>query len=239
MLNLQEPKIASTNTPDPEPPVTSAADTGTPPQGSPPAAHPASVIVPVEKAGASKTVAREPERAPALAASQVKAPAPGRTKPKTSTPVAQRAKPAVAFPLKKSVSTKVAPGPTLKAPAASPKPVNKAAKKARAVKAKKANAPAAASAAQAPLKRADQAKLDATRKASKEKLVRDSFTMPPQDFALIAVLKDRTLGFKRATKKSELLRAGLQVLAQLSDAKLKVALDALIPLKAGRPAKSK
>lgn len=69
----------------------------------------------------------------------------------------------------------------------------------------------------------------------KDKLVRDSFTLPREDFELIAALKDRALDFKRPTKKSELLRAGLQVLASLDQAKLRTVLDALRPLKAGRP----
>ena len=67
------------------------------------------------------------------------------------------------------------------------------------------------------------------------KLVRDSFTMPREDFDLIAQLKARALDFKRPAKKSELLRAGLQVLATLPDVQLHAALDALRPLKAGRP----
>ncbi|MGH8028074.1 MAG: hypothetical protein ACREO0_15255 [Pseudoxanthomonas sp.] len=69
----------------------------------------------------------------------------------------------------------------------------------------------------------------------KDKLIRDSFTLPSEDFALIAVLKDRALDFKRPTKKSELLRAGLQQLASLDRAALRAALEALRPLKAGRP----
>lgn len=73
---------------------------------------------------------------------------------------------------------------------------------------------------------------------AKAKLVRDSFTMPQGDFDLIAGLKDRALGFKRPTKKSELLRAGLQVLAGLNDTALRSTLDALTPLKPGRPKKS-
>ncbi|KLN57766.1 hypothetical protein [Variovorax paradoxus] len=72
---------------------------------------------------------------------------------------------------------------------------------------------------------------------AKTKLVRDSFTMPQQDFDLIAVLKDRALGFKRPAKKSELLRAGLYALQQLTDTQLRGALDSLVPLKAGRPKK--
>ena len=71
----------------------------------------------------------------------------------------------------------------------------------------------------------------------KAKLVRDSFTMPQVDFDLIAVLKERALGFKRPTKKSELLRAGLQALAGLNDLALQAALNALPPLKPGRPKK--
>ncbi len=71
----------------------------------------------------------------------------------------------------------------------------------------------------------------------KEKLVRDSFTMPSADFALIHQLKERALGFKRATKKSELLRAGLQALAALSDTQLQALLGKLTAIKAGRPKK--
>lgn len=69
----------------------------------------------------------------------------------------------------------------------------------------------------------------------KDKLIRDSFTLPREDFELIAALKDRALDFKRPTKKSELLRAGLQALAKLEPAALRAALEALRPLKAGRP----
>lgn len=72
----------------------------------------------------------------------------------------------------------------------------------------------------------------------KAKLVRDSFTMPASDFALIAVLKERALGFKRPTKKSELLRAGLQSLAGLNSTSLQAALNGLAPLKPGRPKKA-
>jgi len=70
------------------------------------------------------------------------------------------------------------------------------------------------------------------------KLVRDSFTMPQSDFALIDLLKTRALGFKRPTKKSELLRAGLQALAAMPEAHLKAALGKLAPLKTGRPKKA-
>ena len=71
----------------------------------------------------------------------------------------------------------------------------------------------------------------------KQKLVRDSFTMPNADFALIGMLKDRMVAFRRPAKKSELLRAGLHALMALPDAKLAGALNALAPLKPGRPRK--
>jgi hypothetical protein len=69
------------------------------------------------------------------------------------------------------------------------------------------------------------------------KPVRDSFTMPEADFALIATLKARALAGARETKKSELLRAGLQALAALDSAGLLAALGALEPVKIGRPKK--
>ena len=72
-------------------------------------------------------------------------------------------------------------------------------------------------------------------KQPRVKLVRDSFTMPRDEFELIAKLKARAGDFKRPAKKSELLRAGLQVLAALPDKQLLDALEALRPLKAGRP----
>lgn len=79
-------------------------------------------------------------------------------------------------------------------------------------------------------------------KAAKEgklrrKPVRDSFTMPESDFALIDTLKARALGAQRAAKKSELLRAGLHALATLDAAALVASLNALAPVKVGRPRK--
>jgi hypothetical protein len=68
-------------------------------------------------------------------------------------------------------------------------------------------------------------------------LVRDSFTMPEADFALIAALKATALEGKRAAKKSELLRAGLQMLAGLDTESLVVALNRLATIKTGRPKK--
>ena len=80
---------------------------------------------------------------------------------------------------------------------------------------------------------------DNAKKAPKlrARLVRDSFTMPEQDFALIAMLKARTLAVRREAKKSELLRAGLHALMALDSGALIAALGRLQPLKVGRPKK--
>ena len=75
-------------------------------------------------------------------------------------------------------------------------------------------------------------------KPPKVRLVRDSFTMPEADFALVATLKERALKNGRAAKKSELLRAGLQLLGQQSPAALVAALERLQPIKTGRPKRS-
>jgi hypothetical protein len=92
---------------------------------------------------------------------------------------------------------------------------------------------AAAAASQAAVE-AKPAKADKHRK----KLVRDSFTMPADDFALIAKLKERALNAKRPVKKSELLRAGLRALYALKVTDLVATLNALAPVKAGRPSKA-
>jgi hypothetical protein len=70
------------------------------------------------------------------------------------------------------------------------------------------------------------------------RLVRDGFTMPEADFALIDTLKARAMAGKRAAKKSELLRAGLHSLAALDSKALLAALDQLEPVKIGRPSKA-
>jgi hypothetical protein len=70
-------------------------------------------------------------------------------------------------------------------------------------------------------------------------LVRDGFTMPESDFALIGTLKARALAGGRETKKSELLRAGLQALSAMDSVALRAALDALEPVKTGRPKKDR
>ncbi|MGO9444743.1 MAG: hypothetical protein ACLPXB_08200 [Thiobacillaceae bacterium] len=74
-------------------------------------------------------------------------------------------------------------------------------------------------------------------KAKKAKLVRDSFTMPEDEYALIALLKKRCINAGVPAKKSEILRAAVANLAKLSDTAVLAVLRRLATIKTGRPAK--
>ncbi|GAO35270.1 hypothetical protein SCT_0654 [Sulfuricella sp. T08] len=75
-------------------------------------------------------------------------------------------------------------------------------------------------------------------KPKKIKMVRDSFTMPENDYAQLAELKKKCLQAGVHVKKSELLRAGLLSLSRLPNAALIKAVEQVEKLKTGRPAKS-
>jgi hypothetical protein len=72
----------------------------------------------------------------------------------------------------------------------------------------------------------------------KIKVVRDSFTMPQNEYAKIAEIKGICANAKMHVKKSEVLRAGLVLLAKLDPVQLKRALASLEKIKTGRPQKS-
>jgi hypothetical protein len=82
------------------------------------------------------------------------------------------------------------------------------------------------------------AKADKPAKQKKPKLVRDSFTMPKAEYAVLDALKQRALALGRPVKKTELLRASIQNLATLSDESFVAALQAVPVIKTGRPAKA-
>jgi len=157
-------------------------------------------------------------------------------------PLAKAEKPAKPAKPAKAVQPAAAK-PEVAAPAA------KAAKVVKAVKAVKADKPAPAVKPEKPLKPVKKLAAPAAAPAPaaaavkpahvKAKLVRDSFTMPAADYALVQQLKDRALAFQRPTKKSELLRAGLQALAALSSDALQALLGQLTELKTGRPSKGR
>lgn len=73
------------------------------------------------------------------------------------------------------------------------------------------------------------------KRSAKQKVVRDSFTLPQAEYAQIAELKQACLQAGQPVKKSELIRAGLRLLAQLDAAGLAAALGALEKVKTGRP----
>jgi hypothetical protein len=74
-----------------------------------------------------------------------------------------------------------------------------------------------------------------TVKLKKPKLVRDSYTMPKDEYAAIDSLKVRAGKLGQAVKKSELIRAGIKALAAMSDIQFKAALSNVPTLKTGRP----
>jgi hypothetical protein len=74
-------------------------------------------------------------------------------------------------------------------------------------------------------------------KARKPKLVRDSFTMPEEEYAALGEMKKACIKAGVAVKKSELLRVAVSLLRGMDMSDLQQALDALTPVKAGRPRK--
>jgi hypothetical protein len=126
-------------------------------------------------------------------------------------------------------ATKVAPkkAVTVKAPTrttvAKAKPAPKA-PVAKAAAAKPAKTPQVAAKAEKP---------------KKTKLVRDSLSIPKEEFEVIAVLKARAAKLGHAAKKTEVIRAGIKAMAALTDQALLKALQAVPSIKTGRPAKHK
>lgn len=138
----------------------------------------------------------------------------------TTATAAAKAKPATKVPVK--------------APAKKPAPAAKADKAVKAVAAKAPKKPVKA--IEKPMaKPADEQK----EKPKKPKLVRDSFTMPEAEYAVLGEVKKACLKAGVEVKKSELLRVGVALIRQLDTAKLKEILAGLPALKAGRPKKSK
>ena len=78
----------------------------------------------------------------------------------------------------------------------------------------------------------------AREKAHKPRLVRDSFTMPEGEYALLNQVKRACLKAGFDIKKSELLRIGVAAVSQLDMATLQQVLSELPQLKTGRPKKT-
>lgn len=130
--------------------------------------------------------------------------------------------------------------PKAKAPAKSKAAANKAnapAGKAASAAKKSASAKTAAKAKKAkPASPAKAMPVTAPKdKPKKTKLVRDSFTMPDNEYAALGEVKKMCLKAGIEVKKSELLRVGVAHVRKMDLAVLKQALASLAPLKAGRP----
>ncbi|QLI81608.1 hypothetical protein HZU75_08725 [Chitinibacter fontanus] len=169
---------------------------------------------------------------------------PAAAKRTSSTQAAANRKPATntaaAAPSKAPARSRRTTSSTAK-PAASPQAPTVAAKAASVVKT--APAPAqetAINSSEKPVKKAEKVeKVEKTSKKSskKTKLIRDSFTFPAADYALIAATKQRVVAAGVEVKKSELIRAGLTALAAMNDAQLLALLGGLEKIKTGRPSK--
>jgi len=140
----------------------------------------------------------------------------------TAKPLAAKARRAAAKPAAKPAAKAAAKRAAKPAPKPATKPAAKAVAK-----------PTAKAKPSKPTIKA--AKPAAPAKAVKVKLVRDSFTMPSDEYALLSQLKQRALASAHHAKKSELLRAGVKLLASLDNAALLRALTAVPTVKTGRP----
>ena len=119
------------------------------------------------------------------------------------------------------------------------KPVVKAVAKAKKAPAKPApTKPAVKPAAKAAAKPAAQVAQAKPAKLKKPKMVRDSFTFPKAEYAVLDGLKMRAAKLGSPAKKTELLRAGIKAIAAMQDAAFVAALKSVPSLKTGRPAKA-
>jgi hypothetical protein len=150
------------------------------------------------------------------------------------------AKAAVKPPVK--AAAKAAAKATAKAPAKSAAPAVKPAAKpaGRSTPAKQPalavkNAAKALVKAAPPAGRGRAAQAAPAVEAARPTLVRDSFTMPDGEYAVLATVKQACLKAGFEIKKSELLRIGVALVGRLDTATLRQVLGSLPQLKTGRP----
>ena len=68
-----------------------------------------------------------------------------------------------------------------------------------------------------------------------ERVVRDSYTMPPTEYETISKIQKRCLKRGLVISKSEVVRAGFAALNTVSDRELFALIEALVKVKTGRP----
>lgn len=76
---------------------------------------------------------------------------------------------------------------------------------------------------------------DIKQQSKKERVIRDSFTLPSRDYDLIAAVRQRCLGSAVNVTKSEVIRAGLQALVEMPKEDLLRLVGNLEKVKTGRP----
>lgn len=72
---------------------------------------------------------------------------------------------------------------------------------------------------------------------SEKKTIRDTFTLPEDDYAIIKHCKKRFLKKEINATKSEIIRIGLKILESLPDQNLRESYDLIKKIKIGRPKK--
>ncbi len=172
----------------------------------------------------------------------------------TPTPVTETAAAPATKVVKKTVTAKKT-SPAKKASAAKKaSPAKKASVAKKASPAKKASAAkktrpaqkastvkAVKTASAAPASGKPNAKAQAPQDAGKDKklkVIRDSFTIPKNEFTQIGDMKKRAMALGLDVKKSELIRSGLMALSGMTDTSFKKALANVPTLKTGRPGKN-
>lgn len=197
---------------------------------------------PAARAGAATPAAKPAAKAAAkpVAKTTVKAAAKPAAKPAAKAAPKAVASKAAAKPAAKAAATTASKAAAKSATKSATKPAAKPAVKAVAKPVAKAAVKAAPkvtpkAAAKAPAARPVEPAKD---KQRKDKLVRDSFTMPEQEYAVLGQVKKACLKAGFEIKKSELLRIGVALISQIDLATLQNVLSALPQLKTGRPKKN-
>lgn len=172
----------------------------------------------------AKKIASAAAKAIPVAVTKVATKVATKAAPKVTPKVAAKpaSKPAPKAAAKPSGAGKAAAGKTLKAAA-----------KPAALARTRTSTPAVKVAAEKP------ALVAVKEKAKKAKLVRDSFTMPETEYAVLGHVKKTCIAAGIEVKKSQLLRIGLLLLSKADLPGLKALIADLEPLKAGRPKKDK
>ncbi|MGO4478103.1 hypothetical protein AB4Z32_17795 [Massilia sp. 2TAF26] len=176
----------------------------------------------------ARATASKASVSPARSAAKTTAKTAGTAKAAAVKSAASARKPAApktsATAAKKPATAKSAATPAAKAARAAAKAVAKPAAKAAAKPAAKARAG----------RDAGIVRPEAATQA-RPTLVRDSFTMPEQEYAVLGAVKQACLKAGFEVKKSELLRIGVALLGQLDVTSLRAVLSGLPQLKTGRP----